>query len=56
MTSRGVAISGGNWFLADLTNPAPGNGFRVALGGELDPARTLEGVQLVIQVLSELSA
>lgn len=55
MASRGVAITGGNWFLADPTNPAPANGFRLALGGELDAARTMEGVQLVVEALSELS-
>jgi DNA-binding transcriptional MocR family regulator len=52
MASRSVALSGGNWF---AVAPDPGQGVRLALGGELDPARTLLGVQRVVEALSELS-
>jgi DNA-binding transcriptional MocR family regulator len=59
MATRGVLLSGGNWFLANAdlpsTDPTPANAFRLALGGELDPARTLEGVRLTVQALAELT-
>ena len=48
MHERGVLISGGNWFAA---GPGAPNGFRIALGGEVDRARTLEGVSLVAEEL-----
>ena len=55
MASRGVAVSGGNWFLADPADTGNGNGFRIALGGEVDADRTHEGVRLVVETLVELS-
>ena len=51
MAERGVAISGGNWFAAAKDAP---NGFRIALGGEVDSARTLEGVARVAEELERL--
>jgi DNA-binding transcriptional MocR family regulator len=51
MLDRGVLLSGGNWFAATPNAP---NGFRLALGGEVDRTRSLEGVALVAEELSSL--
>lgn len=51
MAEREVAISGGNWFAASQDAP---NGFRIALGGEVDSARALEGVARVVEELDRL--
>ncbi len=51
MAERGVAVSGGNWFAA---GPAAPNGFRIALGGEMDAAVTQRGVELVAEALGKL--
>ena len=48
---RGALISGGNWFAAGDGAP---NGCRVALGGEVERARCLEGVRLVAEELRRL--
>lgn len=48
MAERGVAVSGGNWFAA---GPGAPNGFRIALGGEVDPAQVQRGVELVAREL-----
>ncbi len=50
---RGALVSGGQGFTAPGLPTA--NGLRLALGGELDPARTLEGVRVVASVLAESS-
>ena len=47
---RGALVSGAQGFTVPGT-PVP-NGIRIALGGELDPARTLEGVRIVAEVLA----
>ena len=52
MAERGVLISGGNWFAASQDAP---NGFRIALGGEVDSARALEGVARVAEELDGVS-
>ncbi|MDE1155159.1 MAG: PLP-dependent aminotransferase family protein [Acidobacteriaceae bacterium] len=52
MAGKGVALSGGNWFAAA---EAP-NGVRLALGGEVERARLLEGVALVAEQLQRLTA
>jgi DNA-binding transcriptional MocR family regulator len=52
MAEREVLISGGNWFAASKNAP---HGFRIALGGEVDSARTLEGVARVAEELDRLS-
>lgn len=44
MKERGVCVSGGNWFAA--SDDAP-HGFRMALGGEVDPELAQRGVELV---------
>ena len=46
---RGALVSGAQGFTVPGTPTA--KGMRVALGGELDPARTLEGVKIVAEVL-----
>ncbi|QMV17593.1 aminotransferase class I/II-fold pyridoxal phosphate-dependent enzyme [Granulicella sp. 5B5] len=46
---RGALVSGAQGFTVPGT-PIP-HGLRIALGGELDPARTLEGVHIVADVL-----
>lgn len=51
MGQRGVCLSGGNWFAA--CDDAP-NGFRLALGGEVDAAVTQRGVKLVAEELKRL--
>jgi DNA-binding transcriptional MocR family regulator len=51
MAERGVLISGGNWFAA---KEGAANGFRVALAGEVDGARTMEGVARVAGILRGL--
>jgi len=51
MKERGVLISGGNWFAA--CGDAP-NGFRLALGGEVDAAATQRGVELVAEEMRKL--
>jgi DNA-binding transcriptional MocR family regulator len=51
MKERGVLISGGNWFAAGPDAP---NGFRAALGGEVERERTLEGVRLIAEELGKL--
>jgi len=45
----GVLVSGGNWFAADPSDPPAA--LRLGLGGELDPARTQAGVEIVAEVL-----
>ena len=50
---RGALISGGQGFAVPGTSTP--NGLRLALGGELDPAQTLEGVKIVAEVLASLS-
>ncbi len=52
MKDRGVFLSGGNWF---TTTPNAPNGFRIALGGEVDAAKTQQGVKLVAEELDSLS-
>jgi DNA-binding transcriptional MocR family regulator len=52
MLERDVLVSGGHGFAVP---PAEANGVRLALGGEIDPARTLEGVALVAAALRENS-
>ncbi|AEU35716.1 aminotransferase-like domain-containing protein [Granulicella mallensis] len=52
MIEREVAISGGNWFATSKDAP---NGFRIALGGEVDAERALEGVARVAEELDRLS-
>ncbi len=47
---RGALVSGAQGFTVPGTPTA--DGMRVALGGELDPARTLEGVKIVAEVLA----
>ena len=51
MRERGVLVSGGNWFAA---GPGAPNGFRVALGGEVERERTLEGVARIAEELRAL--
>ncbi len=51
MAERGVLLSGGNWFAAGAGAP---NGCRVALGGEVDRERCLDGVRLVGEELAGL--
>lgn len=51
MAERGVAISGGNWFAAGDGAP---NGFRMALGGEVDAAVVQRGVEMVADELRDL--
>jgi DNA-binding transcriptional MocR family regulator len=51
MAGCGVAISGGNWFAAGLGAP---NGFRMALGGEVDAAMVHRGVELVAEEMQKL--
>jgi DNA-binding transcriptional MocR family regulator len=53
MAERGVLISGGNWFAADANSHLMPNGFRMALGGEVDGARTQRGVDLVAVELAK---
>ena len=50
---RGALVSGGQGFAVPGTSTP--NGLRLALGGELDPAHTLEGVKIVAEVLASLS-
>jgi len=51
MKERGVAISGGNWFAAGADVP---NGFRLALGGEVEREKCMEGVRLVAEEMGKL--
>ncbi len=51
MAARGVAVSGGNWF---AVGPEAPNGFRIALGGEVDRATTQRGVELIAEELERL--
>ena len=51
MKARHVSISGGNWF---TTTPTAPNGFRIALGGEVDAAKTQQGVELIAEQLNKL--
>ena len=51
MRQRGVSLSGGNWFAACQSAP---HGFRIALGGEVEAARTGEGIDLVVEELGRL--
>jgi DNA-binding transcriptional MocR family regulator len=46
--ARGVLLSGGHWFTVPGVTA---RGLRLGLGGELDPERTLAGVQIVAEVL-----
>jgi DNA-binding transcriptional MocR family regulator len=48
--AAGVLVSGGNWFATDPTDPPAA--LRLGLGGELDPARTQLGCEIVAQVLA----
>jgi DNA-binding transcriptional MocR family regulator len=48
---RGVLISGGNWFAT--RDDAP-NGVRLALGGEVERERTLEGAALVAETMQAM--
>jgi DNA-binding transcriptional MocR family regulator len=48
--NAGVLVSGGNWFATDPTNPPAA--LRLGLGGELDPARTQQGCEIVAKVLA----
>lgn len=50
MAERGVAISGGNWFAAGADAP---NGFRMALGGEVERETCMEGVRLVAEEMGK---
>ena len=50
---RGALVSGGQGFAVPGTSTP--NGLRLALGGEVDPAHTLEGVKIVAEVLASLS-
>jgi DNA-binding transcriptional MocR family regulator len=47
---RGTLVSGGQGFAVPGTSTP--NGLRLALGGELDSAHTLEGVKIVAEVLA----
>jgi DNA-binding transcriptional MocR family regulator len=46
---RGVLVSGGNWFAAPGT--ARPNAVRLAMGGEVEVARALEGVRVFAEVV-----
>jgi DNA-binding transcriptional MocR family regulator len=48
MAEREVLLSGGNWFAVGQDAP---NGFRLALGGEVDRERALEGVARIVEEL-----
>jgi DNA-binding transcriptional MocR family regulator len=50
---RGALVSGGQGFAVPGTSTP--KGLRLALGGEVDPAHTLEGVKIVAEVLASLS-
>jgi DNA-binding transcriptional MocR family regulator len=54
MAEKGVAISGGNWFAAVPGSARMPNGFRVALGGEVDGERAMRGVALVAEELAKV--
>jgi DNA-binding transcriptional MocR family regulator len=56
MAEKGVAISGGNWFAAVPDSPVMPNGFRIALGGEVDAERSRQGVKLVAEELAKVWA
>ncbi len=49
--AKGALVSGGNWFTAPET--AEPHALRIGLGGEVDAARTQEGVEMVAAVLRE---
>lgn len=51
MREREVLVTGGNWFA--VADNAP-NGFRVALGGEADRSRMLQGVERIAEELATL--
>jgi DNA-binding transcriptional MocR family regulator len=47
--AKGVLVSGGNWFA--VPGAPETHAIRIGLGGEVDAARTQEGVELVAEVL-----
>ena len=51
MKEGGVCLSGGNWFAASEDAP---HGFRMALGGEVDPEIAQRGVERVAEELQRV--
>ena len=54
LAERGVLISGGNWFAADVNSAITPNGVRIALGGEVEAGRCQMGVEAVSEELTKV--